>query len=808
MSKPTLFNKGALIANNCTKATQEELNEIVPLDYIIDWIRRRINIAAPTFFDRILILKSSTGSGKSVALPPTIFKEFYRPREGSIVVTQPRVLTTISIVRDQIAKSGYYPWLKLEENLGWQTSSNRKMVNEGLIYMTLGLFIMQMKMMTDAEIMERYKFIIIDEVHEASIDLAAGIFMLKQLFLRNPGVKSLPFIILTSATFDVKKYVKYFNLHLRNCKKSEDPSVKDCIVEDIDTNLIQVAGFSYNKIIHWPDSKEKGSLIPSAALDKEVKAAKYTEAAAAIAKLIHAAAQDDPPEMADVLVFLPGDKEISDVSKLLRGKAEETGYVLLTITSDSVAKKSIDFINLSIPLGEIPIWPNGRVADFKNIKRRIILSTVVAETGITINTLKYVIDCGYSRNIEFSPFLGTSGLLTKPAAKSRIIQRMGRIGRIAEGHYFPLFKKNTYELFQKEQYSDSEINDVSDLVLLAAAANPQGLISMTAAKSAGMLDIVDPPSFDILSYSFNKLNILGFISISEADSGVFQITEMGRRAILFPRIPHEYLRMLFGAYAWHLSILDAITITAYLTSEVKFQESNKVPIFWNKIYMRGLPSYFTAAARVTPGGKDKTKFIIVERVRLVISDNFLDSLFLLNAVENVIKDSLHAADTINNITRFANECGLSVDAIFDFLQRRDEIIEMILAAGLNPFMGTNLVKIDEAAFIPTITKWKHVFYESMRQSLAFYSSATGKYHSINGWSFDPPESLKVEYTTQPDGTPEIMFKRRANCIIYEPAAKVVIKPDNNKPGQYIFKIDRAAVLDGFVSLDENFAAGK
>jgi HrpA-like RNA helicase len=804
--KPTLFNKGSLISNDNNPANQEKLNQEIPIEFILNWIKRRNLITNPKIKDRVLILKSSTGSGKSVALPPILFKEFYQKKQGSIAVTQPRVLTTISIVKDQIAKSGYYPWMKLEDNLGWQTSSNKKMISEGLIYMTLGIFIMQIKILSPEEIMKKYRFIIIDEVHESTIDLAAGLFMLKQLFVKNECNKNLPFLILMSATFNAGKFLNYFGLEM-HCE-----------------NFIQIAGHTFEKTLHWPGLKNSSSLsiISSAELEKMIfyPGRKYTESAALLANKIHEIAANDDINLADILIFLPGEKEIKEVKKYLsnskdvtQNRPQETKYILLTITSDSVAKKSMDFINLSLPLNQIILDENSeRSAADLGIKRRIILSTVVAETGLTINTLKYVIDCGYIRTIEYNPFIGTSGLITKPAAQSRLIQRMGRIGRVAAGHYFPLFHKDSFDLFQKEQFSEAEVNDVSELLLLAANSENFSIQDKT-------LDMPDNIPLDILFSSLHKLHLLGFLNPNYQQNEVpasaaaqrWEITGMGRAALKFPHIPMEYLRMIFGAYAWHLSVLDAITITAYLITEGRFQASNKIPIRWRNIYLLGLPKFFLQSAKnLNSTQKDKTKFIIVERVRLVLSDNFLDGIWVFNAIQEITKASNQKnpsninINSIADIEKFCESAGLSADTIFEFLRLRDEIIEAVLAAGFNPFIGQNLVKIEEANFIPTVTKWKYLFYESMRQNLAYYDSSSGQYQSIKGFRFDPPEALKIEYTFQPDGTPEISFKRRPNLLIYEPAAKVTIRPDPNKSGEYYFKIDRISVLDGYVEIDDFF----
>ena len=228
MPGPTLLVAGNLVPVD----KKEDLSNIVPIDYIIEWFKQRVNKTG--IGNRVLILKSDTGSGKSTVFPAHLYKWLsgVNPR-AKIAVSQPRVLTAISIVREELIGTGYYPYLKLGENIGWKTGSSRKTVDFGLTYMTVDSLAMQLRTRTDEQIMENYQVIVMDEVHELGLGLTYVMYMLKNFLLRNKDNPKLPFVVATSATFDVDKYMRYFNVNF--------------------TSVIQVTGSTYPKHEHFAD---------------------------------------------------------------------------------------------------------------------------------------------------------------------------------------------------------------------------------------------------------------------------------------------------------------------------------------------------------------------------------------------------------------------------------------------------------------------------------------------------------------------------------------------------------------------------
>ncbi len=203
MPLPTLLVKGNLIPLD--KKDQQELNKHVPVDYVLQHIKN--DYMNPSAIDtRMLILKSKTGSGKSTTIPPVLYRDFIKPsssdKRAGIICTQPRILTATEIPKG-VAKDSFYVPLKMGDNIGYQTKAyTRKPVEKGIIYAVAQVLTAQFKILTDKEIMDKYAFIVIDEVHEESIELDLLLYLIKVFMIRNKGARDLPYIILMSATID------------------------------------------------------------------------------------------------------------------------------------------------------------------------------------------------------------------------------------------------------------------------------------------------------------------------------------------------------------------------------------------------------------------------------------------------------------------------------------------------------------------------------------------------------------------------------------------------------------------------------
>ena len=496
MSLPTLLVPGGLrLARGSADA---DTSKLIPLAYIQNWVRRRM----PEFggqggalADRILIVRAETGSGKSTVLPVGLFRLLraeaaparQRYRGPGVICTQPRVLTAISLA--QSVSSGRNRDIVLGETVGFQTGPARSEGSTGLTYATAGVLAVQLRMMTDGEMLDRYRFIIVDEAHERSLDSDMILMLLRYFYMRNAGDPRLPFLLLTSATIEPGRYAEYFGVGREN--------------------VVEVVGRSYPITTHWP---------AHACRD-------YTKAAAALAVQIHQQNGSDSPDRADILIFIPGQAEsLAVVAGLVRLQRDLEGdrdrdnlerdregaapFLILQINREVVIEQSDDYRLLFAPAAKLP-RVRGRAPS-----RRIIVSTVVAETGITIDTLKYVIDTGWSRAVETYQPWGVTGLITRPAPQSRIHQRRGRAGRLFPGEFFPLYTEAVYNALDEMQLPDVFIGGGADIFLSMVAAQQrqkqgQGQLPEFRVEDMAMLD---PPPVEALLGSIQLATALGFLS--------------------------------------------------------------------------------------------------------------------------------------------------------------------------------------------------------------------------------------------------------------------------------------------------------
>lgn len=766
MSKPTLLVKGNLVSQRNDPKEQKELNEIVPIDYIMDWFKKRKYLSGME--NRILILKSDTGSGKSTAFPATLFDNFYE-KGTTILCTQPRVLTAIEISKE-LGESEFYPKLKFGETIGFSTGVTKKKIKSGLMYVTLDTLTVLLKILPDDEFMKKYKYIIVDEVHERSQSLDITLYMLKNFYLRNRNNSKLPFLTLTSATIDPNAYAKYFE------------------VSEID-NIIRVSGFAFSKTIHWLKSPTNN----------------YIRTAAEEAIKIHKNNLDDPPDKCDLMIFLPGEAEMkecigildSNLQKLLKkGKKLYRSFI---INRQSIDKSTMDYLDLMKPLEEINL-----IIDKKVYKpsRRIILTTSVAETGLTVPTLKYVVDCGYHRGSEYNPCLSVNGILTKPAARSRIEQRKGRAGRKFPGEFYPLYPENIYLELPKDQFPNILIEDITDNLTtiikqqLPDLNDPKAIIRGDVPDTEQIfklanIDLMDVPSPDAFHEALQRLYVLGFIDQDEEFN--LKLTTTGILASKFTKITAEHVKLILSGYAWNCYLLDLIAIVSYLNVDLRRRKPTK-PINWTYIYRRAVPRIF-----MEPGGKipSTTQEKELFKFKMLYADDFIDLLFLFQATKNVVEEEFD--EFFDNLEFFCEQANIDINTIMQVFKFRDDLIEECINAGLDPFYGVSLFETHPADVMNVIIKIKYCIYEAYKLNVLTYDPNTTQYKTVN--------NIPVVVNAIFNEMEEEMSKRQKFGMSYKNKPKMVLYDKltvKYKKFQKKYKINavHTSAMDGYIDHDK------
>lgn len=808
---PTLMRKGNLVAPDGKESTKRKLDQFIPYLYIIDWFTQRLNKTGVN--NRLLILRSETASGKSTVIPARIAESFTlknNKNDPGVICTQPRVATAIGTTY-QIMQN--YKIFRLGYTIGWSTKHNKlKPQNNGLLFATVQTLTQLLKISSDEEFETKFKFVLIDETHERDLGTDMAICMLKNLLRRRSNSTSCPFVVLMSATFDPDSLLNYFGVSK-------------------ETNFIWCTGASQGFDTYWWGSYD----ISKNNAGDVSKILDYTKTAADVVKKIVFEHTDDEQEKGNILIFLPGKAEMLSTAGFLRSinfeliKAGHRPFVVLMLDSDTVRAENDDYQRITfIKVGDQKTKINDVIY---TPQRMVIMCTNVAETGLTIEGLKYVIDAGFNREMEYNPLYGVSGLITKSAPQSRIKQRRGRAGRKFPGVFYPLYTEETYNKLQVIQYPQVLVGDVKLIILdiineqmkaktLAGDDSPQFIIDD--------IDMVDPPTPEAMSEVIEKLYMIGLVStnapkwnefinednIKMMNNNIFGLSNLGMIASQMPTTI-ESSRMIMAGYSYDCSIMDLITIAAYLSIDERsivlnppeernpdgsIKKKPKLQINWAKIYSVGMPQFI----------HDPYEY------RALVADDFIDGLILFCAIRKLL-DTVQCNRYIAQITEFCNSTNLNILAILGFISNRDEIIEAMITAGINVMYNFNNSIAETSAdnFMDYIVKLKYCIYDGYRCNVMMLNCNDQfcTYKTLMGLTVNKPKTFSVTdkniinaqlYNQIFAGTPKFIIYRNLSISAPRPTKSFDRKPTAPQVDTWTANADKISVLDGFVAIDIDY----
>jgi HrpA-like RNA helicase len=738
-----------------TKYDIDRINKLAAKDFILEWFQKRIPsrrggtpVKKPTSADdRIMILRSGTGSGKSTTLGPELYLRFAPITKKNIAVTQPRVLTATGIPID-IADIYKTQGIKLGENLGYQTGEYSYKPKKGIVFMTIGVLAQQLKVMSDEDFMNKYAFVIIDECHDRSLDMDLTLSLIKQLIHRNFKNTECPFLILTSATFDVKKYADYFMVSHKN--------------------ILDVEGLNFPIQANFP----------------KAPITDYVRHAASQALEIHRKNTDDYKDnrFTDILIFVYGNTPLKAIREILDGENTQEGnhFITIGLTSQSFHSGNIDYLNVFKPLSSINVsLKDGTIA---TPRRRIIIATNVAETGVTIDTLKYLIDTGYSNDAIFNPVHDSFAVLPRASTKASTLQRKGRVGRRAPGAWYPMFTKKIFDAMQEDKYPDLLTSDITGTILglIIKSVHPgwDGVITEDIVSSGAFdiknIDLLDYPAADGLMYSINKLYVLGMIKPS------MEPTIIGMIHARMMKMAVENTRMIVAGYQWGANIIDLVTIAAFASiGKREYVDRTK-----NKYVWQGGLTCDSARAtnnKLTP-----------EDTALLIGDDFITSLFIWNDFMNQIA-IMKSKASITHIKKWCEGNGLVYDGLLAAVAQRDAIIaSMIQSIGLDPFASPNTLPFASTEYIGIL---KRCIYDGYRLNTATWDEER------SGFILDTTHN-KIKISSD-------AIKPLGDTTQQTKPKKIICGNisfrENRFNKVYQFECDTVSVLDSYVDTDDTFA---
>eukprot|EP01147_Barroeca_monosierra_P003601 gene3601-6193_t len=439
------------------------------------------------------IVIGETGSGKTTQLPQYLYEDKInackqndnKPKYGMIAITQPRRVAAITVAQRVAWERG----VQLGKLVGYAVRFDEMTSHATRIkYMTDGMLLREA--MSD-RFLSKYSVIILDEAHERTVHTDVLFALVKDIAMHRPELK----VVVMSATLQADTFVNYFGGHVQP---------------------FHVTGRTYPVEVMYTTKPQEDYLL---------------NACITIAQ-IHRSEDDH----GGILVFLTGQDEIESIERMLQ---------------DAIKTMPKELPKLMICPMYGALAPQEQLMAFAappENTRKVVLATNIAETSITIQNIKYVIDPGLVKQRVFNSRTGMDVLSIVPVSKAQARQRCGRAGRHTSGICYRLYREA--EFFNLDEETQPEILrcNLSSVVLQLLALNVTNILTF---------DFITPPSEEAIRVALETLHSLQAIS----DDG--KLTKLGRKMAQFPVDPKLARTLLFTE---RFSCLDEILCLVSLLS--------------------------------------------------------------------------------------------------------------------------------------------------------------------------------------------------------------------------------------------------
>ena len=417
--------------------------------------------------NNVVIIEGETGSGKTTQIPQFLLS---LNLPGLIGVTQPRRIAAISVAKRVSEETD----TELGNEVGYCVRFNDCSSDlTRMKYLTDGMLIREL--IGDRDL-DRYSVVVLDEAHERSLNTDILISILKELIYKRSGTDYPLKLVVMSATIETGRFVKFFNG---------------------DAPVLSIPGRQHGvEIFHSAEPKED-----------------YLSACVETAVDLHLTKDDG-----DILIFLTGEGEIVEAVQKIEYQISASKnfkpFEVLPLYG-ALSAKSQQEVFKKVPKGT----------------RKIIVSTNIAETSLTIDGVVYVIDPGLSKQKIYNPRMKFESLLVSSISKANAKQRAGRAGRTKPGECYRLYTKQSYET----ELIDHPIPEVLRSELSSTILN----LSMLGHNNIVEFDFMEPPSTETAMRALETLVHIGAIN-----EETIELTPLGKILGLFPLEPRMAVVLL------------------------------------------------------------------------------------------------------------------------------------------------------------------------------------------------------------------------------------------------------------------------
>ena len=444
--------------------------------------------------NQVIVVQSPTGSGKTTQIP-VILHEAGFSQNGIIAVTQPRRIAALSVsefISKQLGTK--YPGL-----VGYKMRFEDKTdATTRIKIMTDGILLQEMKL---DPLLSKYSVIMVDEAHERSLNIDFVLGLLKRILKERKDFK----VIVSSATMNAEAFSEYF---------------ENCPIVNIETITYPVT------IVYDPPK------ISATTITEQGSECLIEKICSTVERVLNNG------EDGGILIFLPGEKIIKDcLFKLDHSKFARKIYTLPLY--GRLAKEEQERVFDPAPFG----------------KKKVIISTNIAETSVTISDITTVIDSGLSKLNYYNPRTFTSSLVETAISKASSNQRKGRAGRTQAGTCYRLYSRKDFDT--RPLYTTEEIfrTDLSEVVLQMAELEIKDFMDF---------DFIAPPGKEGIIGAVDTLNMLGALNKDNS------LSSIGKLMVQFPLEP-RISRIIVESIIRYPNVLEeAIIASSFLSTNSPF----------------------------------------------------------------------------------------------------------------------------------------------------------------------------------------------------------------------------------------------
>lgn len=555
--------------------------------------------------NQVTLAKAGTGVGKTVLIPKIALHAF--DYQGKVLTTIPKRLIT----RSNAEYAAKCLDSKLGDHVGYYFKGDTKISkNSKLIFTTTGSILS--KVTGNDPYLEDYNCIVIDEAHERSVQTDLLLLLIKNALKKRKDLR----LVIMSATINLEAFRNYY---------------KEFTFGEVD-----IPGLTFSVKQFWLPQRPENWY--KAAVERVMKILTTTDDGDI---LIFGKASSDGVQVCSML-----DKEIADYNKNKTNPDELLIPFCVKLAGNStqeeedLAKDEKAYMEIKSNLYK------------GNYNRKVVVSTNVAESSLTIDGIVYVIDSGYEFRESYNPETMVRSLLEEYAPQSSIIQRKGRAGRTREGYCYHLYSEREYNELEKYPIPDIQKTDLSsyllDLMRLAYIHNIGELKNL-------LKEFISPPAISFVESSLKLLESLGAITTKEKYG---ELTEKGRAISQFRGIKLGLANaILYSNYIkCYMSVIDIVSLLIVADGQLSnilldFKVNKKLPEQKQKQLKR---EYDQAINKFTMSSGDIfTLLKIFREFKAKTSELKLEALLSKKVEKDIIED-----DTLGDL---AEDLGLEID---------------------------------------------------------------------------------------------------------------------------------------------------